>query len=180
MLTPFSQRNRPNGWSWAADNGCFASRWNDKTWLSWLGTRHEPETAVFATVPDVVANHDATLARWGKWFPIVRDMGYRAAFVLQDGAEVDDIPFDDLQALFIGGTTHYKLSEEARRIVQHAKSIGKWVHMGRVNSARRIRIAQEWGCDSVDGTYLAFSPDANTPRLINMMNQNNQQMTIFA
>ena len=29
---------------------------------------------------------------------------------------------------------------------------GKWVHMGRVNSTRRIRYAASIGCDSVDGT----------------------------
>ncbi|MGW9029334.1 hypothetical protein ACWGQ5_35460 [Streptomyces sp. NPDC055722] len=45
------------------------------------------------------------------------------------------------------------------------------VHMGRVNSRRRLRIAQAFGCTSCDGTYLAFGPDANLPRLLAWMNE---------
>ena len=33
-----------------------------------------------------------------------------------------------------------------------AKRRRKWVHMGRVNSERRIRYAASIGCDSIDGT----------------------------
>lgn len=32
-----------------------------------------------------------------------------------------------------------------------AKERGLWVHMGRVNSYRRLRHARRIGCDSVDG-----------------------------
>jgi hypothetical protein len=38
--------------------------------------------------------------------------------------------------------------------------------MGRVNSLRRLRYAADIGCDSVDGTYLAFGPDQNLPTLL--------------
>ena len=37
--------------------------------------------------------------------------------------------------------------------------------MGRVNSLRRLRLAAADGYDSVDGTFLAFGPDVNLPRL---------------
>jgi len=36
--------------------------------------------------------------------------------------------------------------------------------MGRVNSARRWAIAEVFGCDTADGTFLAFGPDTNLPR----------------
>jgi hypothetical protein len=38
--------------------------------------------------------------------------------------------------------------------------------MGRVNSLRRLRLAARDGYDSVDGTFLAFGPDKNLPRLL--------------
>jgi hypothetical protein len=37
--------------------------------------------------------------------------------------------------------------------------------MGRVNSGRRWQYAEALGCDTVDGTFLAFGPDENLPRL---------------
>jgi hypothetical protein len=46
-------------------------------------------------------------------------------------------------------------STGARHAVMLAKTEGKWVHMGRVNSGKRVRLAHEWGCDSSDGTYLS-------------------------
>lgn len=40
------------------------------------------------------------------------------------------------------------------------------MHMGRVNSERRLRYADAIGCDSADGTYLAFGPDVNLPDVL--------------
>jgi hypothetical protein len=41
---------------------------------------------------------------------------------------------------------------ECVQLVRAWKRAGKWVHLGRVNSERRIRYAASIGCDSVDGT----------------------------
>jgi hypothetical protein len=43
--------------------------------------------------------------------------------------------------------------------------------MGRVNSRRRLRIAQAFGCTTCDGTYLAYGADTNLPRLLAWMNK---------
>lgn len=170
LLTPYSQRVLHGGnWIWAADNGCFASRWNQKIWLDFLETRPNPETALFAVVPDTVGDPTSTTQKWGQHHQTVRNLGYKPAYVLQDGATSDHLPWDEMDALFIGGSTQYKLSNNARNYVDQAKQRGKWVHMGRVNSQRRIELAYQWGCDSVDGTFLAFGPDINTPKLIKMM-----------
>ena len=175
LNTPYSLKKRPsNKWQWAADNGCFSNRWEHHVWEKWLKSNEQPETALFATVPDVVCDHQATIQRWNIYWQQVKTLGYKTAFVLQDNATIKSMPISDMDALFIGGSTKYKLSDDAYQIVQHCKSLGKWVHMGRVNSQRRMQIAYEWGCDSVDGTYLAFAPDANTPRLIRFMNAGTQ------
>lgn len=179
LLTPFSQRTRPSKeWPWAADNGCFSERWDYTTWYRWLENNLNPETALFATIPDVVGDHKETLKKWPEYNKSVKNLGYKTAFVLQDGADFGSLPINEMDALFIGGSTDYKLSDQARELAQMCKSLGKWVHMGRVNSRKRIQLAYEWGCDSVDGTFLAFGPDVNTPKLIQMV-KSATQPTLF-
>ncbi len=40
------------------------------------------------------------------------------------------------------------------------------VHCGRVNSLKRLRYAASIGCQSADGTFLAYGPDRNLPVLL--------------
>lgn len=164
-----AQGNRPvpGAW-WAADNGCFGKGYpGDEAWLAWLRD-HPGDRAhcLFATAPDVVADAAATLARSAPWLPVIRSLGYPAALVAQDGLEALPVPWDDFDVLFIGGSTEWKLGPHAARLTRDAKARGKHVHMGRVNSARRFAYAQLIGCDSVDGTYLAFGPDTNLPNVL--------------
>lgn len=153
---------------WIADNGCFGKNFDEERWWRWLSRRAEDRgnRCRFATAPDVVGDHRDTLTRSAPWLPRIRDLGYPAAFVAQDGATPGTVPWDDFDALFIGGTTDFKLSEASRELVGEAVARGKHAHMGRVNSQRRLRTAHSWGCDSVDGTYLVFGPSVNLPRLV--------------
>lgn len=169
-----------NGWQWAADNGCFNAKWNAETWLAWLTKRAGLPGCLFAVVPDVVGDHTATLERWGQWWRTVAQLGYRPAFVAQNGCTVDTVPWDECGAVFLGGDTAYKIGEDARRIVAEANRRGIWAHMGRVNSLKRLRIAVDFGCDSADGTFLAFGPDANTPRLVGWLDALRKSPSLFA
>lgn len=63
--------------------------------------------------------------------------------------------------------TEWKLGRAAALLTQEAKRRGKPVHMGRVNSRRRLRYAASIGCDTADGTYLLFGPrGVNLPKLL--------------
>jgi hypothetical protein len=168
MTTPAQGNRVPAGALWAADNGAFGDGYpGDDEWLTWLRSRpYDRELCLFATAPDVVGDARATLARSAPFLPLIRDAGYPAAFVAQDGAEETGIPWDDLDCLFVGGSTEWKLSEHAARIANAARSHGKWVHMGRVNSWRRWQVAEAFGCDSCDGTFLAFGPDYRLPEVL--------------
>lgn len=162
------QGNTPEpGWDVIADNGCFSDRWTREGWESWLPTVDRPSTR-FAVVPDVVGDHRATLERWLEFSPWVRSLGFQPAFVLQDGCTESEVP-RDAEFLFIGGSTEWKLSPCARDITMSAVAEGRWVHMGRVNSLKRLRIAASWGVSSVDGTYLTFGPDVNLPTLLSWL-----------
>ncbi len=152
---------------WIADNGCFGkTEFNQDRWLEFLETYRNRPGCLFAVAPDVVGDHQATLARSLPWMPHLRELGYPAAFVAQDGATAATMPWDDFDVVFLGGTTDFKLSDTARDIVGEAVARGKHAHMGRVNSKRRLMLAHQWGCQSVDGTYLVYGPSVNLPRLL--------------
>lgn len=171
------QLNQPNvahrpvpGAIWAADNGCFSDTrpFDADRWLAWLD--RQPRTdCLFAVVPDVVGDHEATVERWALYADTVRGLGFRPAFVLQDGCTPDEIPADT-DCVFVGGSTDWKLSPASVACMRAAKARGCWVHVGRVNSLRRLRWCADLGVvDSVDGTFLAFGPDRNLPRLLSWL-----------
>lgn len=173
MAIPDGQSPVPRGVIWCADNGCFSDKFNEDRWWRFL-QRYADErltTCVFATAPDVVGDAEATLMRSAPWLPKLRRLRYPAAFVAQDGAERFPPPWGEFDALFIGGSTDFKLGPVARALVVEAKEQGLWVHMGRVNSRRRYRYAEAIGCDSVDGTFLVFGPTVNLPKLLTWVNQ---------
>lgn len=163
MVTPLSGNKVEPGVAWALDNSCFSDRWSEATWRRTLARHADTPGCLFAVVPDVVADATATDDLWDRWAPVVRDHGYRAAYVLQNGCEA--IP-PDADAVFTGGDTAWKLGEHARQLVAEARARGLWCHMGRVNSLRRLRLAAKDGYHSVDGTYLKYGPDRNLPRLL--------------
>jgi len=163
--------------TWAADNGCYTNP--DRSLASYLRflagfSRQAKQRCLFATALDVVGDHAATRRRSMPCLTPIRNLGYAVAYVAQDGIEAGDrlIPWDQIDALFIGGTTDWKLSAEAKAVALRARSRGKWVHMGRVNSWRRYTYAATF-CDSADGTFIAFGPDRNLPQVIGWSAKNN-------
>lgn len=124
----------------------------------------------------------------------IRALGVPVALVAQNGLTVEDLDsvWNEFDVLFLGGcrrclhcgwwpsyddlrgstcpdcgrhTVEWKLEPDAARLAFAARERGLEVHMGRVNSARRWRYAEAIGCSSADGTFLAFGPDKNLPRL---------------
>lgn len=161
MLTPRMGQRPGDGQQWAADNGRFTAphEYSDAKYLAWLRKmRPYADRCLFATAPDVVGDAAATLAMSAPLLPQIRAVGYPVALVGQDGMTADMVPWDAIDALFIGGTTKWKLSEDAFALVAEANQRGKWTHMGRVNSWRRFRTAAAAGYDSADGTVLRFDP----------------------
>ena len=176
MCQPGSNRPRPE-WIWAADNGCFAAKWDKGRWLRWLDSRLPRGGCLFGTVPDLFGDHERTLERWEQYAPTVKALGYPLAFVAQDGASEGSVPWQELDVLFIGGTTRWKLGPEVKELIVAAHVRGKLVHVGRVNSQGRFLAFAALGCDTADGTYLAFGPEKNLPNLLAWVRHHRTQMS---
>lgn len=163
---------------WAADNGCYAQgeRFVLASYLDWLRAMTPAQSnCLFATAPDVVGDAGATWERSRDVLPILRELGYKAALVAQDGMGRMTVEWDSFDVLFVGGTTAWKLSEAAYGLVGQARRRGKWTHMGRCNSLRRLSAAVIGGYDSADGTHVAFGPDRRLPELIGWLDDLQRQ-----
>lgn len=170
IITPNQGNRIMPGVPWALDNGCFSNVWTPSRYFDVLDKHQNTPGCLFAVVPDVVADASGTNRRWGGWHLGLMRRGYPTAYVLQDGAT--SIP-RWCDAVFIGGSTEWKLGDDARRLVELAKRHGKWVHMGRVNSLKRLTYAASIGCDSADGTFCTFKPAYNLPRMVRWVDQVN-------
>lgn len=74
--------------------------------------------------------------------------------------------------------TEWKLGAQAYGLAVEAKRRGMWVHMGRVNSFKRLLAAYQRGCDSVDGTFIAMGPDQNLPKVLGWLREINDQYAL--
>lgn len=181
---------------WAADNGAYklGARFvdfNHAGWWKWLqkvvATVSAPTLANcrYATAPDAIdvclcknlcncghgnvrGNPTVTIAWAKQWLPMISSLGIPAAMVVGNGMEdmLDEIPWDLLDVVFVGGSTDWKLGEGARIVIAEAQARGKAVHMGRVNSSKRLSYASSLGVDTADGTFLGKGPAKNLPRLM--------------
>src|ERR1700748_933419 len=154
LFTPLTRfkPQRPDE-PFAIDNGAFAG-FNTKAFLALLQREYERRALCrFVAVPDVVGSAIRTMEGFSHWR--YKLSGWPIALVVQDGQENISIPWQEIDAIFVGGTTEWKLSDKVRHIVLAAKAIGKWVHVGRVNTPARFEYFEKMGADSIDGTGLS-------------------------
>ena len=131
------------------DNGAYTN-FDEPQYLAMLHRfTREAYPVRWVTAPDVVCDAKATLDLFNAWSPRIH---FPKAFVGQNGAECLELPWNDFDCFFIGGDTEWKLSASAADIVKEALRRDKHVHMGRVNSQKRIRYAYQLGCHSIDGS----------------------------
>jgi hypothetical protein len=163
------------GLPYAADNGCFKAEAyvGDEALLRWLDTRRR-DNCLFAVSTDVVGDATATWRRSAPMLPRIRDLGFKVAYVAQDGwnASVPDWSLFDV--LFIGGTDAFKLGDAGRMAVADGRARGKAVHMGRCNSYHRLAYAAGLGCITADGTTIAKNPGRYSPEIRRWMARLNQ------
>lgn len=154
LLTPLTRfRPQKPDEDFAIDNGAFA-RFDADAFRALLA-REKPRRDLcrFVAVPDVVGSARRTLECFEHWRPQLN--GWPLALVAQDGIEALPIPWCWIKAVFVGGSTHWKMSTAAAQTIRAAQIMGKWVHVGRVNTPARFEYFEQLGVDSIDGTGLS-------------------------
>lgn len=154
------------------DNACFnAARWNERSWLNMLlKYSSHASHAKWVALPDVVGDAKETYIRFQRYLLRVRGLGYKIALVLQDGVKGEDIPWNDLHAVFIGGTDAFKESNEAMALCYAARGKNKLIHVGRVNTERRLKHFIDV-MDSFDGLSYSYYSKAHLPRLLKRLEE---------
>jgi hypothetical protein len=119
--------------------------------------------ADWIVIPDIVAGGLRSLEFSLSWRERLAGIAPLLLLPVQDGMTPPDVQLlvGPQLGLFVGGTTEFKLSTMAQwgRLAQ---SSGCWLHIGRVNTARRIHLCAAAGATSFDGTsasrYVATLP----------------------
>jgi len=185
MTTPAQGNVVPDGALYACDNGKFGKGWPGvEAWWAWLQktvARYGADRCLWAVAPDIPFDAVGTFAESRPWLAKIRSLGIPAAFAAQDGCDVDGLlPWGEFDVLFLAGSTEWKIGPVAARLSREANERGLAVHMGRVNSRRRLAAAEWFGCASADGTYLAYGPDTNLPTLLGWLRDLDHQPSLFA
>lgn len=167
LLTPQAGNKPHDILPFAADNAAF-SNWSQHKFEIMISSLvvHDP---MWVACPDVVGDAKETYSLFKFWQPLIKLLGLPVAYVLQNGQELIGVPWDDVDALFIGGDNDFKLGKYAEYITGKARMKGKMVHMGRVNSIKRIKYAIDIGCTSIDGTSCSKFPDVYIPKFLNFI-----------
>lgn len=150
LRTPLTQYKIEGVYPYALDNGCFSGDLPS----AWFRQIEEAQQIrpVFVTLPDVVGSASRTMDLFQVFEPMTR--GLPRALVLQDGIDRVQIPFELIDAVFIGGSDEFKTAPEAFAAAQAARMAGKWVHVGRVNEPNRVH-AWLGKADSIDGSGIS-------------------------
>ena len=145
-LTQYALAGVPYG----LDNGCF-KQFKRKEWEGLLLDAHE-HNPKFVCLPDIVGDAVRTLDLFDCFERQTNNLP--RALVLQDGIGNHRIDWSKLSAVFVGGSDNFKISQEAMNACKTAKMLGKWVHVGRVNTASRVK---DWIgiADSIDGSGIS-------------------------
>jgi hypothetical protein len=145
---------------YAIDNGAWTAHRLGTPWdasafsrcVDQLGAR-----ADWIVAPDIVCGGAESLALSRAWLGCLPGLRLIA---VQDGmqpSDLEDLIGDDV-GLFVGGSTEWK-ERSLTAWGQLSHRAGCYLHVARVNSKRRIRLAALAGADSIDGTSCSRYAD---------------------
>ncbi len=171
LYSPDGWRNPPDGFPYALDNGRYTAGpdWRSEDYLKMLErSTRQPRPPLWALVPDVPQDRDATLAEWDVWSTRIAAYGWPLAFALQDGMTPDDVPAN-ADVVFLGGSTAWKRA-----------TLWDWcdafprVHVGRINTEKWLWECHEAGAESCDGTGWMRGDKRQLAGLLTYMKRSDQ------
>lgn len=154
---------RTEGFRYALDNGAWTAFQRGEPFDEAAFERAVARLGADAdwiVVPDIVMGGMESLKFSRTWLARLRNRGglsnARFMIAVQNGivpGHVRDL-IDPRVGIFVGGDTEWKLATMARW-AKFAHARGATCHVGRVNSARRIRLCAAAGVDSFDGSGVS-------------------------
>lgn len=182
LVGPGGWRKPPSWMPYALDNGAYGAwekkhEWNEHAFIELLEKARRCTYPLWVAVPDVVCDREATIAKWPVWAPQIRNILPHTplAFVVQDGMTPADVPAD-ADVVFVGGGNEFKW-----RTLRTWTANFPRVHVGRVNTERKLWQCHEAGAESCDGTgwtmggedrleelrhYLELSSSRGRPQMV--------------
>lgn len=155
LITPLSAGG-PGRFRYALDNGAWSafqagSPFDDAAFLR--AVERYGAGADWIVAPDIVAGGLASLELSLSWLPRLAGAGRLVLIAVQDGMGPADLAgvIAPNVGIFVGGTTSWK-ERSLPAWGALSRATGSWLHVGRVNSARRIALCAAAGAHSVDGT----------------------------
>src|SRR5262245_2157471 len=157
LVTPVCLRTE--GMSYALDNGAWSAYQRGVPWDADAFLRAVGQLGMgadFVIVPDVVGDGMASLARSRTWLPFLVGRTRLLLVAVQDGMREPDVApvLGQTVGLFVGGTTAWKLATLGQW-GELAARVGCYLHVGRVNTQRRIARCHAAGAQSFDGTSVS-------------------------
>ena len=152
LYSPGGQRGPWSFLPYALDNGAYSaflskSKWEPESWIAMLEwAKLSGRDPRWTLVPDVVGDRLGTLRAWDQFAPIAARYGWPLAFAAQDGMTATDVP-SGASVIFVGGSTAWKW----RTVSNWCRDFPR-VHVGRVNTYKRLWQCHDAGAESCDGT----------------------------
>lgn len=155
---------RNEGFPYCIDNGAWTAFLQGRPWdeakfigiVNLLGAG-----ADFIVLPDIVAGGMESFEISAQWIPRLEGVA-PLLFPVQNGQPpelVAEIVEQTGVGIFVGGDTEWK--ETTLPIWGHLKAqLGCYLHVGRMNSRRKIKLCAMAGADSFDGTSLTKWSDS--------------------
>lgn len=157
LIVSATGAHRTEGFArYGVDNGAWTAHqqgtaWDEAVFVQLVSTLGAG--ADFVIAPDVVAGGLESLRLSLSWVERLRAVCRLVLIPVQDGMELADVAphLGGGVGVFVGGSTEFKLRTMAAW-ARLARERGAYCHVGRVNTARRIRMCALSGVDSFDGT----------------------------
>lgn len=149
--------------AWALDNGAWSCHTDGRDFDGTAfreAVRRWGYAADWIAVPDIVGGGLESLALSMRWLDELTKVGRPLLIPVQDGMEPDHLLglLGSRVGIFVGGTTRWK--EQSLPVWGRvAAQAGCWLHVGRVNTARRVQLAIDAGAHSIDGTTITMYAD---------------------
>lgn len=157
LLSPAGSLN-PKGRPYALDNGAWTAHQQGTEFDTDAFMRAVDKVGEFAewiVLPDIVMGGQRSLDLSLSWLEKLAGLPARLLIAVQNGIEVDDVRsyLNPSVGIFVGGDTAWK-EQTTPTWGSLARRRNCYLHVGRVNSQRRIGICAAAGADSFDGTSV--------------------------